>query len=164
MQNEETSILIAEDEPEILDFLTSILSKHFNVIYTANNGKTAEKIVREKKPDLILADIDMPEKNGIDFAIKMRAEGIDTPIIIVSGSKDREHLLTAIKVGIIDFIEKPFKEENLLNAVYRVLEVDNRERNLPDLINRFGKDSAIVRQHKKMAGLLRAISTQVLAI
>lgn len=160
MNQNETSILIIEDENEMQIVLKKIISKHFNIIYVASDGKAAEKIVRENKPDLILTDIEMPEQSGIDFVIKMRSEGLDIPTIIVSGSRHREHLLKALKLGIQNFVEKPFKKEDIEMAVYRALEISVREKGLLDLINKFGENSPEVKQQHKLIGLLQALSSQ----
>jgi YesN/AraC family two-component response regulator len=158
MKNLETSILIAEDDPEILEILENIFSKYFNIIYTANNGKLAQSIVRDQKPDLILTDIQMPESSGIDFIVQMRSEGRNIPVVMMTSGKDRDYLMKAIKLGVQDFVEKPFKKVDVEMAVHRVLEMSVRNNNLPDLISRFGIDSAEVKHQNKMIGLLQAIS------
>ncbi len=112
------------------------------------------------QPDLILTDIHMPEMGGIDFIMKLRAEEKNTPIIIVSSSRDREHLIKALKLGFHDFVEKPFKRDEIEMAVYRVLEMSVRNNNLPDLIKKNGFESQEVLQQKKLIGLLQAISAK----
>jgi YesN/AraC family two-component response regulator len=155
-----TSLLIAEDDPDILSLLKDIFTKHFQIIYTAENGKEAQQIVRENKPDLILTDIGMPEQNGIEFVIKMRSEGNNTPIVIISASKDREVLKKAIKLGVQDYVEKPFKKAELVMVVHRVLEIAVRKNDLHDLILKFGEESPEVKQQKKLIGLLQAINAK----
>lgn len=160
MNDLETSILIIEDDLEVLSILKSVFSKHFASIHTALNGKIASQLMNKIQPDLILTDIHMPEMGGIDFIMKLRAEGKNTPIIIVSSSRDREHLIKALKLGVHDFVEKPFKRLELEMAVYRVLEMSVRNNNLPDLIKKHGSDSQEVLQQKKLIGLLQAISAK----
>lgn len=160
MSIHETSLLIAEDDSEILGILESIFSKHFNVIYTAIDGKMAQMIVKEKNPDIILTDIEMPEVSGLDFVIKIRSEGKNTPIVMMSGARDREYLIKAIKLGIHDFVDKPFKKADVESAVHRVLEISVRENDLSEMIKKFGEDSSEVKQQKKMIGLLQAISAK----
>ena len=156
----ETSILIAEDDPELMIIFQSILSKYFTHVYSATNGKIAEELAKEKKPDIIVTDIEMPEENGLSFALKMRALGDKTPIILVSGSKNREYLLQAIKVGIQNYIEKPFRAADLEAAVHRALEISTRENDLPELISKYGNDSTEVIHQRKMIGLLTALNSK----
>jgi CheY-like chemotaxis protein len=156
----ESSILVVEDDLEIQSILKNLFSKKFSKVFIAGNGLIALDILKEQKPDLILTDLHMPEMNGIDFIFKLRAEGKNTPVIIVSSSKDREDLLKAVKLGANDFVEKPFKKVDVESAVYRVLEIVVRNKNLPELINRFGRDSQEVKKQEKLIGLLQAISAQ----
>lgn len=160
MSTKDTSILIVEDEPEIMEILVSIFSKYFTKVYTADNGKTAQEIVLASNPDLVLTDIQMPEVNGIDFVIKMRSEGKNTPVVMISSSKDRDDLLKAMRLGVHDFVEKPFKRADVEKAVHRVLEMAIRNNDLPKMIFLYGKESKEVKQQQKFVGLLQALSVQ----
>lgn len=160
MHNQETSILIVEDDRELLIILSNIFSKHFNTIYTATNGKIAQEIFEEVDPDLILTDIQMPEVNGIEFVTKVRSVGRTTPVVMISSSQNREFLVQAIKLGVQDFVEKPFKKADIEMVVYRVLEVAARSKDLTNLIFLFGMESKEVKQQKKLIGLLQAINAQ----
>lgn len=164
MKIQESSILIVEDDAEIMSILMDVFTKYFNNIYTAINGKIAEEILKEKTPDIILTDIQMPEVSGIDFVIKMRSSGNDIPIVMISSSKDRAHLMKAIKLGVHDFVEKPFKKIEVEMAVHRVLEIAVRSNNLPELITKYGADSSQVRHQRKLIGLLKAISAEAHAV
>ncbi len=92
-ETSKTSILIVEDELEILNLLKNIFSKHFSRVYTATNGRAGLDIVKESSPDIVLTDILMPEISGTELIVKMRSEGIDTPVIIISSSREREQML-----------------------------------------------------------------------
>ena len=127
MEIHQTSLLIVEDDSEILSILENIFSKHFGIIYTADNGKIAQKIVNDKNPDIILTDIEMPELSGLDFVINIRSEGNNVPIVIMTGAKDREYIIKAIKLGIHDFVDKPFKESDVDSVIHRLLEISARE-------------------------------------
>lgn len=160
MNEQGTSILIVEDDPEILSILENIFTKHFNKIFTAINGKFAQQILGEFTPDIILSDIHMPECSGIDFITKIRAQGKNIPIVLISTSKDHEDLLKALKLGVQDFVEKPFKKIDVEMAVHRALEMSVRINDLPELIVKFGQDSSEVKHQKKLIGLLQAISSR----
>ncbi|MDO9181809.1 MAG: response regulator [Bacteriovorax sp.] len=160
MSVNETSILIVEDDLEILSILKNIFTKHFNIIHTATNGNSAQEIVRKSNPDLVLTDIQMPELNGIEFITQLRAEGKNTPVVIMSSGKERSDLMKAIKLGVLDFVEKPFKRADIEQAVHRVLEMTVRSNDLTNLIFIFGLESKEVKQQKKLIGLLQAISAQ----
>lgn len=158
-----TSILIIEDEQEIVTLLQTYLSKEFHHIFVAENGLAAQKIIKEKNLDIILCDINMPQMNGFDFLTKLRAEGLNTPVIMVSSSKDRADIVKAMKLGVQDFIEKPFKKKDVEMAIYRVLEVSVRSNTLPDLISKYGVESYEVKQQRKMIGLLQVLNAKGLS-
>ena len=103
----------------------------------------------------------MPELGGVEFVKNLRATGNSTPVVFISASKDRYDLIKALKLGVHDFIEKPFKIEELEMAVHRTLEMSVRSNALPELILKFGADSCEVMKQRKLIGLLQAISLKI---
>ena len=104
-------VLIAEDSPVVRDLLTYILSSDpaISVIGTAGNGEEAIKAVRDKRPDVVTMDINMPKMDGFE-ATKIIMETTPTPIIIVSASWDPQEVqktFRAIEVGALATIRKP---------------------------------------------------------
>lgn len=83
----------------------------------------------EKNPILscLILDVRMPGQSGMDFQHQMQKNGLDIPVIFISGHGDIPMSVTAIKRGAIDFLSKPFREQDILEAIYRSLEV-SRER------------------------------------
>lgn len=160
MNEKEISILIVDDEPEIINILADIFAKYFPIIHTAGNGKAAMDIILKDDPDIVLTDINMPGTSGMDLVIKMRSEGKNTPVVMISSSRERDDLLKAMKLGVHEFIEKPFKRSDVESAVHRVLEMTVRNNDLPKMIFLYGKDSKEVKQQKKFVGLLQALSVQ----
>jgi len=103
-------VLCVDDSPSILAILKKILSKGsgFEVVGTAGNGREAEKMVRELKPDLITLDIHMPEMTGIEYLEKNNHKGHPPVVMVTSVSRDDETLAArAISLGAMDFVEKP---------------------------------------------------------
>jgi diguanylate cyclase (GGDEF)-like protein/PAS domain S-box-containing protein len=108
------TILIVDDEPINLKMLSSLLKdKYF--IKIANSGKNAIKIVEKEHLDLILLDIMMPETNGFEVAkiIKNDKKLKDVPIIFITAKKDNDTIVKGFNAGAIDFISKPFSNEEL---------------------------------------------------
>lgn len=160
MRVQGTSILIVEDDPEVLSILKKVFEKFFQNVDTAINGSIAQKMLADTIPDILLTDIQMPEINGVDLVIKLRADGINIPVVMLSSSKDREFLIKAIRLGVQDFIEKPFKKNEIEMAIHRSLEIASRNKNMADLILKFGEESIEVKKQQKMIGLLKAIGAQ----
>ncbi|HKL07214.1 MAG TPA: adenylate/guanylate cyclase domain-containing protein [Bacteroidales bacterium] len=123
-----TTILIVEDDPLygmiIEQFLLDIDNKI--QILTSRDGVEALKITKQKKPDLIITDWDMPRMNGIDFCIKLHEnpEFNNIPVIMCTGiNTSSENLKTAFESGVVDFIRKPIDKMELLSRVHSMLKL-----------------------------------------
>jgi two-component system chemotaxis response regulator CheB len=104
-------VLVVEDTPVVQEFLVHILNSdpEIQVIGTANNGEEAVEAVKQKKPDVITMDINMPKMNGLNATRKIM-ETYPTPIVIVSGSWDTKEVETtfrAIEAGALACIQRP---------------------------------------------------------
>jgi DNA-binding response OmpR family regulator len=118
MKNFGLKVLVVDDEPAICQILVDTLSDNYSVT-TAQDGEAALAIAVREKPDLILLDYDMPIKNGSWFCEQYRKTklGKDTPIFIVSACADPEKRMGLYQTGADDFIEKPFKLNELCAKV-----------------------------------------------
>lgn len=115
-------ILAVDDTAIILTRISSTLRDDYEVI-TINSGVRALKYLEQEKPDLILLDIQMPQKDGIETLREMRAmpDRADIPVIMLTGVEDKGTVLESAKLGIRDYILKPFHSEELLKRIRRVL-------------------------------------------
>lgn len=107
------SLLYAEDEEGIRNNVQEILECLFKDLYLAKNGEEAYKIYEEKKPDLIITDINMPKLNGIDLIKKIRKHDSKVRIVIVSAHTDLDYMLNAVELHLVKYIIKPITEEKL---------------------------------------------------
>jgi len=120
------SILYAEDNKNVRENYVVYLENYFDFIYEANDGLEAFNIYRNKKPNVLLIDINMPNMNGLDFVKKVRENDKNIPIIILSAYSDKEFLFEAIKLNLIEYLVKPvdrneFKDV-LENSIKKVKE------------------------------------------
>jgi DNA-binding response OmpR family regulator len=111
-------LLIVDDTRELLESLKDILEQFGFVITLCNNVDIAVNAIKKDFYDLVLTDIEMPVKTGLDL-IKILREGLDLsiPIIIMTGRATTEYLAEAIKVGASDFIPKPINTKALLQII-----------------------------------------------
>lgn len=158
--NTGTTILIVEDDQELRTMLQSMFTKQFSTVLTAVNGKMGEEMLQEHTPDLVLSDLHMPEMGGIDMVKSLRAKGNDVPIVIMSSSTDRAELLKVLKLGVLDYVEKPFKRKDLEKAILRTLQVAMRTHGLQDLVAIHGPESEEVKKMKKLIGLFRIMNAE----
>ena len=122
-------ILAVDDAATILLRITDTLDKYYDVI-TVNSGVRALRYLERVKPDLILLDIRMTAKDGLETLREIRdmPDRADIPVIMLTAMEDKDSVLEGITLGISDYILKPFAPNDLLNRIRRVLV--NREREL----------------------------------
>lgn len=118
------SVLIADDDPAILDFLNRALSRYGYEVHTASNGSQALAMIRELKPRLVVLDILMPGLDGVDVCKSMRSdvELAEIPVVFVSAlALERLHQV-ADEAGATDYLPKPVALSDLLNVVGEYLQ------------------------------------------
>jgi len=108
------NILIIEDEKSIARFLQLELTHEGYNVECAYDGKSGLEKILEDTADAIILDIMLPVKNGIDVCKEARAEGITTPIIMLTAKDDISDKVTGLDVGANDYMTKPFAIEELL--------------------------------------------------
>lgn len=122
-------ILVVDDTAIVLTRIFDTLQSDYEVI-TVNSGVRALKYLNQEKPDLILLDIQMAPIDGIETLQQIRRmNGFeDIPVIMLTGVEDKEVVLKSAKLGICDYMLKPFSSEDLIKRIHRVFEQDNKKR------------------------------------
>lgn len=115
-------ILAVDDTAIVLTRISNILGNDYEVI-TVNSGVRALRYLEQEKPDLILLDIQMAQKDGIQTLREIRTmkDREDIPVIMLTGVEDRDFVLESAKLGICDYILKPFYSDDFLKRIGRVL-------------------------------------------
>lgn len=119
----EGKILIADDEPDILSFLSYNLKSRGFTIATAANGAEMIRKARDFQPDLILLDVMMPQKDGISALRELRTlPGFEhTAVILLTALTDERHEIEGLRTGADDYITKPIKPELLATRIQAAL-------------------------------------------
>ena len=110
-------ILIVDDERAIRNSLKEIFEMEGYEVDTAENGSTACEMAEKEKYDAVFCDIKMPGMDGIEVLTKLIADGVETPIIMISGHADISTAVECIKKGAFDFIEKPLDLNRILITI-----------------------------------------------
>jgi DNA-binding response OmpR family regulator len=113
------TLLVVDDEPAWVGALGAVLGKAGHKIVAAYDGEEALRRFREDTPDLVLLDLAMPGLDGATVCQRMR-ELSDTPIVVVSGERDRQATVELLDLGADDYIRKPFRADELLARVRAV--------------------------------------------
>lgn len=120
------SILLAEDESELRDSLCEYLHIFFHRVYTAECGIKAYDIYQQKRPNIILTDISMPNLDGLSMIAKIRANDRDTKIIVMSAHSEQDKLLQAIKLHLEAYLIKPIKMDALKKILFETVDLIRR--------------------------------------
>lgn len=123
-----SSVLVVDDEPGIRSFLQRGLQKYFSLVETAADVESAEKLRQRCHFDLIIADIRLPGRSGVDWVTSLREQGAGTGVIFITAHADLETAVAALRAGAEDFIMKPFRMEQMVTAVKRFLEQQRVQR------------------------------------
>ena len=111
------TILIVEDEQNIVDILSFNLSREGYDTLEAYDGPTGLQLALESNPDLILLDLMLPGMNGFDVCRKVREAGSSTPIIMLTAREEETDKVLGLELGADDYITKPFSMRELLARV-----------------------------------------------
>ena len=115
-----TKILGIDDDPTILMFMASFLTKEGCEVYPMDNGVDLTKVCATLRPDLILMDVMMPGKDGFELCMEIRKVS-DVPIIIISAKNETIDRVLGLTLGSDDYMTKPFDSTELLLRIKSVL-------------------------------------------
>ena len=121
-KNREESILVVDDAPDTLEILKRNLCSQGFTVFTAPAVTEAIRILEATPVDLVITDLKMPKANGLDLVRHVRDNFKDTEIMMITGYPTLEGAVEAVKTGAEEYLAKPFTDEELFNAVNKVLE------------------------------------------
>ncbi|MBP6163605.1 MAG: response regulator [Aliarcobacter sp.] len=113
------TILCVEDEDGIRKRLVNTLKYYFDEVYEASNAEDAYTLYYEHKPTIIISDIEMPKKNGIQLITDIRKNDLTTIVIMLTAYSSEEYLLSLINLNINHYILKPVTSETLLSGIIK---------------------------------------------
>ncbi|MCE3280336.1 MAG: DNA-binding response regulator [Bacteroidetes bacterium] len=121
--NNDYKLLLVDDEPDILEFLSYNLKKEGYNVFTANNGKEAIVVAKKENPDLIILDVMMPDMDGIETCREIRAlPGLkDVMIAFLTARSEDYSQIAGFEVGADDYINKPIKPRVLMSRITALL-------------------------------------------
>jgi two-component system nitrogen regulation response regulator NtrX len=124
------TVLVLDDEKNIRASIEIALEPEGYHVLSAHDAASAMRTLHERVVDLLLLDIRLGEVDGLAFFRKLQGEGIDVPVIFISGNATLTEAAHAVKLGGFDFLEKPFTAEKLAVSVRRCLEYAQLQRRL----------------------------------
>jgi FixJ family two-component response regulator len=124
----EPIVFVVDDDPSLRNALTNLFR---SVGLRAEVFASAPELLRSKLPEVpscLVLDIRLPGQSGLDFQAELAKAGIHIPIVFITGHGDIPMTVRAMKAGAIDFLTKPFREQDMLDAVGKAIERDRKRR------------------------------------
>ncbi len=117
-------LLLVEDDALLLELMKNILEGEGYQLYCASNGKVALDLFAANNPDMVISDVMMPEMDGFELlrVIRMMPAGVTVPFLFLSARTERSDVAAARKLGVDDYLFKPFDASELIDAVRARLE------------------------------------------
>jgi two-component system, NtrC family, nitrogen regulation response regulator NtrX len=136
-------ILVIDDDPNTLASLARAFRLAGHEAAVCDNAARALELAKEQRFDLILSDVVMPGKDGITLLEELKAAGVGSPAVMMSGQATIEMAVRATKLGAIDFLEKPVGVDKLLLTVENALRLSRLEAENRDLRRRLGRHEIV---------------------
>lgn len=166
MNPSQTSMVyIVEDDPVLGDTLQGLLESVGLRILVCADVEVFLAAYRSDQPGCLLVDTRVPGGDYLDIQQRLREQGIDVPVIIMAGQADVAMAVTVLKQGALDFIEKPFNDQILLDGVHQALAVDVKRRRAQtqqqDYLRRF--DTLTAREQDVLRLIVAGLSNREIA-
>jgi DNA-binding NtrC family response regulator len=136
-------LLLVDDDPNTLASLSRAFRLAGHEATVCDNAGRAAELLRTEAFDLILSDVVMPGKSGLELLEDLKAAGVKTPIVLISGQANIEMAVKATKLGALDFLEKPLSTDKLLVTVENALRLSRLEEENRELKQKLGKHELV---------------------
>src|SRR5574337_1220640 len=136
-------LLIVDDEANTLASLSRAFRLAGHEATVCDNAAKALELAKAQAFDLVLSDVVMPGKDGLSLLEELKAQGVSTPVVMMSGQAHIEMAVKATRLGAIDFLEKPISTDKLLLTVENALRLKRLESENRELRQRIGKHQIV---------------------
>ena len=155
MQNR---ILIIDDEPNITSSFASLLTDEGHLAEGASDAETGLKRIARSRYDLVLLDLNLPGLSGLDFLKRIKGDTTAPMVLVISGQSEIAVALEAMKLGAVDYLEKPVAPERLISSVRAALMLLQAERQRSIMADEVDAGSQMIGQSASMKQLSSVIS------
>jgi two-component system response regulator FixJ len=142
----EPTVFVVDDDPAVLDSLRMLIESVGLRVQTAPSAQAFLSSYDPDRPGCLVLDVRMPEMSGLELQQRLASQGVRLPILIVTGHGNVPTAVKAFKAGAMDFFEKPYDDQALLDSIQEAIAVDARRRatarDRADLAERFGRLTA----------------------
>ncbi len=157
---DDTRILIMEDDETIAKGLAMILSDENYSVKVANDGQAALDAFKEEDFNLLIADIRLPDMNGMDVIKQVQQHTPDTKFIVITGFVSTSVAVDAMNTGVIDFLPKPFSEGQIIKSVNTILRSNLKNEDSTN-VNIISETASLIQKKEVLHVLDRANEDQL---
>lgn len=165
MHEAEQTVFVVDDDPSIRESLSFLLGSVDRTAETYSSAVRFLEVYDEERPGCLVLDIRMPGMSGLDLHKRLESMGSTLPVIFITAHGDVPMAVRAMKTGAVDFVQKPFREQEFLDRIEKALE-ENRNRreesaNRHELSDRIS--SLTPRERQVMAMVTEGLANKVIA-
>jgi two-component system NtrC family sensor kinase len=155
-------VLVIDDSQEIRDFLSEYIlgPKGFEVL-TASNGLMGLEMAISKEPDLMIVDQQMPRLTGLELLEKLRERGLEIPAVLATAHGSEETAVAAFRLGIRDYIIKPFDADEISDSVDRALRESRLQRERDQLVQQLMESNSQLQRRAQELNVLYGVGKSV---
>jgi RNA polymerase sigma factor (sigma-70 family) len=128
MNQPEPTVFVVDDDPELCKSLKWLLESDGLHVEAYTSAQEFQRDCTPARPGCLILDIRMPQISGMELLAKLEADHIDIPVIILTAHGDVPAAVRAMKLGVVDFLQKPVNDETLLDCVHLAIKLDARQR------------------------------------
>jgi DNA-binding NtrC family response regulator len=158
--NPKKTILLADDDDSLRRVVEFQLQEAGYEVLTASDGAEALDLFTSNEVDCVITDLKMPKLSGLELLYKIKAQGAENPVIVVTAFGEVETAVAAVKAGAFDYINKPFNRDEILLTIERALtfsQTTNENRQLRELVDREFRLESIIGESPAMREVLDVV-------
>ena len=129
------NIAVIDDDLRILEYMEAILVKENLNVFLFDNGRSFVESLKEKKFDLLIMDLVMPDIDGFKLLEYLNKKKLNTPVIIYTGLKDKQKIVESTRHGVVSYMIKPVKPEMIINKINEILKSSSTKQQEMNFIN-----------------------------
>src|SRR6478735_7719679 len=118
---EPIKVLAIDDDSDICFYIREILERNGCVVTLAETGRDALQLLASQTFDVVMADVRLPDLDGVSILEQVRLSGSDMPFVLMTGFTENDPIISCVRLGAIDYLTKPFSPADLEMALSRAL-------------------------------------------
>lgn len=126
--NSDATVFVVDDDPDVLESLGELVASIKLPVQCYRSATEFLDDFDPQRPGCLVVDVRMPGMSGLELQEKIREEGADTPVIVLTGHGDVPMAVRALKNGAVDFLEKPYRAQALIDRIQQALRIDAESR------------------------------------